>query len=117
MSTVDFLFYFLFKLIIQSTYFIIFCYSFKSGLFYHAYLLNKDSAENKHRIAYLHYIQIGVNLQDGIMNLQRYSENKNKLLPSLLLQRRQQFFQLHRRKNGIYLAIACCRYLLAEAAT
>ena len=70
-------------------------------MFYHAYLLNKDSAENKHRIAYLHYIQIGVNLQDGIMNLQRYSENKNKLLPSLLLQRRQQFFQLHRRKNGI----------------
>ena len=70
-------------------------------MFYHAYLLNKDSAENKHRIAYLHYIQIGVNLQDGIMNLQKYSENKNKLLPSLLLQRRQQFFQLHRRKNGI----------------
>ena len=70
-------------------------------MFYHAYLLNKDSAENKHRIAYLHYIQIGVHLQDGIMNLQRYSENKNKLLPSLLLQRRQQFFQLHRRKNGI----------------
>lgn len=70
-------------------------------MFYHVYLLNKDSAENKHRIAYLHYIQIGVNLQDGIMNLQRYSENKNKLLPSPLLQRRQQFFQLHRRKNGI----------------
>ena len=70
-------------------------------MFYHAYLLNKDSAENKHRIAYLHYIQIGVNLQDGIMNLQRYSENKNKLLPSLLLQRRQQFFQLHRGKNRI----------------
>lgn len=70
-------------------------------MFYHAYLLNKDSAENKHRIAYLHYIQIGVNLQDGIMNLQKYSENKNKLLPSLLLQRRQQFFQLHRRKIGI----------------
>ena len=70
-------------------------------MFYHAYLLNKDSAENKHRIAYLHYIQIGVNLQDGIMNLQKYSENKNKLLPSLLLQRKQQFFQLHRRKNGI----------------
>lgn len=49
----------------------------------------------------MHYIQIGVNLQDGIMNLQKYSENKNKLLPSLWLQRRQQFFQLHRRKNGI----------------
>lgn len=61
-------------------------------MFYHAYLLNKDSAANKHRIAYLHYIQIGVNLQDGIMNLQKYSENKNKLVPSLLLQRRQQFF-------------------------
>jgi len=82
-------------------YFIIFCYNLKIGLFYHAYLLNKDRAANKHRIAYLHYIQIGVNLQDGIMNLQRYSENKNKLLPSLWLQRRQQFFQLHRRKNGI----------------
>ena len=86
-------------------------------MFYHAYLLNKDSAANKHRIAYLHYIQIDVNLQDGIMNLQRYSVNKNKLLPSLLLQRRQQFFQLYRRKIGIYLAVACCRYLLAEAAT
>lgn len=63
--------------------------------------MNKVSAANKHRIAYLNYIQIGVNLQDGIMSLQKYSENKNKLLPSLLLQRRQQFFQLHRRKNGI----------------
>jgi len=73
-------------------YFIIFCYSFKYGLFYHAYLLNKDSAANKHRIAYLHYIQIGVNLQDEIKSLQRYTENKNKLLPSFLLQRRQQFF-------------------------
>ncbi|EFY04909.1 hypothetical protein HMPREF9443_01087 [Phascolarctobacterium succinatutens YIT 12067] len=40
----------------------------------------------------MHYIQIGVNLQDGIMRLQRYIENKNKLLPLLLLQRRQQFF-------------------------
>lgn len=70
-------------------------------MFYLAYLLNKDSAANKHRIAYLHYIQIDVNLQDKIKSLQKYSENKNKLLPSLWLQRRQQFFQLHRRKNGI----------------
>lgn len=64
----------------------------KIGLVYHAYLLNKDSAANKHRIAYLHYIQIDVNLQDKIKSLQKYSENKNKLLPSFWLQRRQQFF-------------------------
>lgn len=70
-------------------------------MFYHAYLLNKDSAANKHRIAYLHYIQIDVNLQDKIKSLQKYSENKNKLLPSFWLQRRQQFFQLRRRKNRI----------------
>lgn len=86
-------------------------------MFYHAYLLNKDSAANKHRIAYLHYIQIDDNLQDKIKSLKKYRENKNKLLPSFWLRSRQQFFQLHRRKNGIYLAVACCRYLLAEAAT
>lgn len=43
-------------------------------------------------IAYLHYIQIGVNLQDGIMSLQKYSENKNKLLPSLLYKEGSSFF-------------------------
>jgi len=72
--------------------FIIFYYSFKTNLLRCFICSDKSVTANKHRIAYLHYIQIGVNLQDGIMSLQKYSENKNKLLPSLLLYRRQQFF-------------------------
>lgn len=70
-------------------------------MFYHAYLLNKDSAENKHRIAYLHYIQIGVNLQDGIMNLQKYSENKNKLLPIDRASASVYFDQLYHNVNWV----------------